>query len=61
MATEAQPRSNRERYQLRQRETTRRRAPDSRARPLEFDENGFPVPQALPGFMQRVARLINGT
>jgi hypothetical protein len=73
MATEAQPRrwlsaveaaldeSNGERYQLRQREMTRRRAPESRARPLEFDENGFPIPQPVSGFVQRVGRLINGT
>jgi hypothetical protein len=30
-------------------------------RPLEFDENGFPIPQPVSGFVQRVGRLINGT
>ena len=28
------------------------------ARPLEFDESGFPVPQAAPSFLKRVARLL---
>jgi anti-sigma regulatory factor (Ser/Thr protein kinase) len=27
-------------------------------RPLEFDENGFPLPQRTPGFVERVARLL---
>jgi hypothetical protein len=30
-----------------------------RARPLEFDRNGFPVAQRTPGFVTRVARLLN--
>jgi hypothetical protein len=29
------------------------------ARPLEFDESGFPVPQRTPGFVQRVTRLLS--
>jgi hypothetical protein len=29
--------------------------------PLEFDAAGFPIPQPLPGFMQRVGRLIHGS
>jgi hypothetical protein len=28
--------------------------------PLQFDAAGFPIPQPLPGFMQRVGRLIHG-
>jgi hypothetical protein len=46
-------------YQLRQREMKRGRRGD-RARPLEFDESGFPIPQRIPGFVQRVGRLVNG-
>jgi hypothetical protein len=30
-----------------------------RARPLEFDGNGFPVAQCNPSFVTRVARLLN--
>jgi hypothetical protein len=51
---------SKERYQLRQREMKRGGAAESRARPLEFDESGFPIPQPIPGFAQRVGRLING-
>ncbi len=29
------------------------------ARPLEFDESGFPIRQNTPNFVQRVARLLN--
>ncbi len=29
------------------------------ARPIEFDESGFPLPQRNPSFVQRVARLLN--
>jgi hypothetical protein len=29
------------------------------ARPLEFDESGFPIPQRNPSFAERVARLLN--
>jgi hypothetical protein len=28
--------------------------------PRRFDERGFPIPQPIPAFVQRVARLING-
>ena len=49
-----------ERYQLRQRKIRRGRgSAEDRARPLEFDARGFPIPQPIPGFMQRVGRLIN--
>jgi hypothetical protein len=27
-------------------------------RALEFDERGFPIPQRIPGFVQRVRRLL---
>jgi hypothetical protein len=27
-------------------------------RPLEFDDNGFPIPQRTPSFVTRVARLL---
>jgi len=30
-----------------------------RARPLEFDKNGFPVAQRTPSFVTRVARLLS--
>jgi hypothetical protein len=50
-----------ERYQHRQREIRRGRARASEGpRPLEFDQAGFPIPQPLPGFMQRIRRLIYG-
>jgi len=49
-----------ERYELRQRQIRRGRgSADNRARPLEFDARGFPIPQPIPGFVQRVGRLIN--
>jgi hypothetical protein len=49
------------RYQLRQREVRRGRdAAVNGARPLEFDEGGFPIPQALPRFVQRIGRLLRG-
>jgi hypothetical protein len=49
-----------ERYQRRQRElrSGRTRARDG-ARPREFDESGFPIPQRNPSFIERVARLLN--
>ena len=52
----------RERYELRQRELKRgRRGSEGQlARPLEFDESGFPIPQRTGRFVQRVGRLING-
>lgn len=48
-----------ERYEYRQRELRRgRRRRDDRARPLEFDGRGFPLAQPVPGFTQRLTRLI---
>jgi hypothetical protein len=49
-----------ERYQRRQRQARRGRtnAVDS-PRPLEFDENGFPIAQRTPSFVTRVARLLS--
>ena len=32
--------------------------PSGQAHPLEFDESGFPIPQAKPSFRTRVARLL---
>jgi hypothetical protein len=47
-------------YRRRQREAGRRGATDARgARPREFDESGFPLPQGRNGFARRVARLLN--
>jgi hypothetical protein len=56
-----------ERYQRRQRpERYQRRQPQmpgvragaaDRPRPLEFDADGFPVPQRIPSFVTRVAQL----
>lgn len=49
-----------ERYQLYQREARSGNArPTDRARPREFDANGFPVPQRNQSFPERVARLLN--
>jgi hypothetical protein len=36
-----------------------RTEPLDRARPLEFDENGFPVAQRTPSFVTRVTRLLS--
>jgi hypothetical protein len=50
-----------EHYQHRQRELRRGRARANEApRPLEFDQAGFPIPQPIPRFMQRIGRLIHG-
>ncbi|HEX2232298.1 MAG TPA: hypothetical protein VHG69_02920 [Thermoleophilaceae bacterium] len=50
-----------DRYQQRQREIRRGRGrANDGPRPLEFDESGFPIPQPIPGFMQRIGRLIHG-
>jgi hypothetical protein len=46
-----------ERYQ-REARSGRSRAAD-RARPQEFDANGFPVVQRSRSFVERVARLLN--
>jgi hypothetical protein len=32
--------------------------PPARPGPLEFDARGFPIPQPVPSFMRRVARLL---
>jgi hypothetical protein len=45
------------RYQ-RSRRRAKQRHPEL-ARPLEYDESGFPLPQDRPGFAQRVARMLN--
>jgi hypothetical protein len=48
-----------ERYRRSQREARRGRAEAAdRPGPLEFDESGFPVRQANPSFVARVARLL---
>ena len=48
-----------ERYARRQRMVRRGRSPGAdRPRPLEFDANGFPIPQPVPAFVRRVARLL---
>jgi hypothetical protein len=53
-------REARGRYQRTQPEATSDRNGDvHRPRPLEFDERGFPIPQSSPGFVMRVARLLN--
>jgi hypothetical protein len=50
-----------ERYRLAQREATNGRArAEERAHPLEYDRNGFPAPQRLASFGERVRRLITG-
>jgi hypothetical protein len=53
-------RAGAERYGRRQREARSggARSTDG-ARPLEFDKSGFPIPQRNPGFVERVARLLN--
>jgi hypothetical protein len=53
-------RSSLERY-LRSRATAddgRITEAEDRARPLEFDESGFPIAQRAPSFVKRVARLL---
>lgn len=48
------------RYRRSQRQVRRGRAETvDRPRPLEFDENGFPVAQRSPSFVTRVARLLS--
>jgi hypothetical protein len=48
-----------ERYRQRQRDVRRGRPPTGGAHPLEYDENGFPLPQRNSSFIERVARLLN--
>jgi hypothetical protein len=51
--------TGRERYRRRQRQVRRGRTGSvEHPRPLEFDENGFPIPQRTPTFVTRVARLL---
>jgi hypothetical protein len=45
-----------DRYQQAQRQARRGKA---HARPLEFDESGFPTAQGNTSFVERVARLLN--
>jgi hypothetical protein len=45
------------RYQLEAR--SGRAAATDGARPLEFDESGFPIRQGNPSFVNRVARLLS--
>jgi hypothetical protein len=53
-----------ERYRPRERELRRATAgpdqlrPPDQPRPLEFDARGFPIPQSIPSFTRRVARLL---
>jgi hypothetical protein len=48
-----------ERYHRRQRQARGAKAQTvERPRPLEFDDNGFPVAQRIPSFVTRVARLL---
>jgi hypothetical protein len=52
--------TGRERYRRRQLQARRARAEtQDRPRPLEFDENGFPIAQRTPSFVTRVARLLS--
>jgi hypothetical protein len=46
---------------LRSQRQARRRTGDGsdRARPLEFDESGFPIAQRSASFVERVARLLH--
>jgi hypothetical protein len=47
------------RYRRRQVRMRRARTEtQDRPRPLEFDENGFPIAQRTPSFFTRVARLL---
>ena len=49
-----------ERYERYQREVRSGRVNSREGpRPLEFDENGLPLPQRSPGFVERVSRLLN--
>jgi hypothetical protein len=49
-----------ERHRLKQRRARSGQASqDDRARPLEFDESGFPVAQHNSSLSRRVARLLN--
>lgn len=43
----------------RYRQARRRRDPAGAPHPLEYDKNGFPIPQPNSNFVRRVARLLN--
>jgi hypothetical protein len=60
LAVVLQQQAGAERYRRRQRRV-RRGGPETvdRPRPLEFDDNGFPVAQRTPSFVTRVARLLS--
>jgi hypothetical protein len=47
-----------ERYRRRQARVRRGETVD-RPRPLQFDDNGFPLAQRTPSFVSRVARLLS--
>jgi hypothetical protein len=55
-----------ERYRLAQREVRKGNSGNGesgngeRPHPLEYDENGFPAPQRLASFGERIRRLISG-
>jgi hypothetical protein len=53
-------RAGAERYQRYQRDVRSGNGrTGDRARPPEYDANGFPIPQRNPSFLERVARLLN--
>ena len=61
-ARKAETRSYRlgaERYRQRQREARRGKDSTGAGHPLEYDDNGFPLPQRDSSFLERVARLLN--
>jgi hypothetical protein len=62
LARVLQEQTGAERYPRRQAQVRRGRTETlDRPRPLEFDENGFPVAQRTPSFITRVARLLNAS
>ena len=62
LAVVLQEQAGAERYRRRQRQLRRGRTETlDRPRPLEFDENGFPIAQRTPSFITRVARLLNAS
>jgi hypothetical protein len=62
LALVLQQQAGAERYRRRQRQLRRGRTETvDRPRPLEFDENGFPVAQRTPSFITGVARLPNAS
>jgi hypothetical protein len=62
LALVLQEQAGAERYRRRPRQLRRERTETvEHPRPLEFDENGFPVAQRTPSFITRVARLLNAS